>query len=64
MFEPTPLNVSNRRKQLAVRLGFLAMTLLLILPVVLILRLLVIKGAPAISFEFLFTMPKDAQGCT
>jgi phosphate transport system permease protein len=61
-FARTPLDTRNRRIERRVRLVFLAMTLLLILPVALILGVLVVEGGPAISMEFLFTEPK--QGMT
>ncbi len=61
-FATTPLDQRNRRTESRFRLLFLAMTLLLILPVLLILGILVVKGGPALSLEFLFTEPK--QGMT
>ena len=57
MFEATHLNRKNETRQKLFRLGLGAMTGLLILPVVLILSTLIFKGAPVISFEFLFTGP-------
>ena len=57
MFEATQLNRKNETRQKLFRLGLGAMTGLLILPVVLILTTLIYKGAPVISFEFLFTGP-------
>ncbi len=62
MFEATDLNRRNQRIELAMRGLFLTMTLLLVLPVVLILSVLIVKGAPVISWEFLFTEP--TQGMT
>ena len=59
MFEATDLNAGNRRKQGLVRTLFLLMTIMLIVPVVLILTVLIVKGGPLISFEFLFSNPKD-----
>jgi phosphate transport system permease protein len=47
----------RHRNQRIARGLFLAMTLLLILPVTAILLLLIVRGAPAMSFEFLFTGP-------
>src|SRR5687768_9204948 len=41
---------------------FLGMTIILILPLIAIISLLVIRGAPALSFEFLFSGP--VQGMT
>jgi phosphate transport system permease protein len=57
MFSATTLNRKNDRKELAVRWLLGAMTGLLVLPVVVILSVLVYKGGPIISFEFLFTSP-------
>ncbi len=59
MFDATDLNASNRRKQRLVKMLFLMMTILLIVPVLLILTVLVIKGGPVLSFEFLFSDPKE-----
>ncbi len=61
MFGPTDLNLKNRSTQKLFRLLFLMMTILLILPVVTILAVLVVKGGPAISMEFLFTYPKKGM---
>jgi len=61
VFEATELNQRNRKKEKLFRWLFLLMTLLLILPVVLILGVLIVKGGPAISFEFLFTEPTDGM---
>jgi len=57
MFSATTLNRKNDRKQTAVRWVLGGMTGLLVLPVVVILSVLVYKGGPVISFEFLFTTP-------
>jgi len=62
MFKTTPLNRRNRRIQNLSRLVLGGMTGFLILPVIIILSVLIIKGGPMISFEFLFTNPK--QGMT
>lgn len=59
MFEATDLNASNRRKQGLVKTLFLTMTILLIVPVLVILTVLIVKGGPVLSFEFLFSEPKD-----
>ena len=61
MFESTALNVRNHRVQTLVRLLLLLMTLLLVLPVVIILTVLVVKGGPALSWDFLFTEPTDGM---
>jgi len=62
MFEATQLNRRNETRQKLFRFGLGAMTGILILPVVLILGTLIYKGAPIISFEFLFAGP--TQGMT
>ncbi len=59
MFEATALNHTNHRRQRLVMGVFLTMTALLIMPVILILTVLVVKGSPVISFDFLFTMPTN-----
>ena len=62
MFEATDLNRKNRQVEGRVRLLFLAMTALLVLPVVVILSVLVWKGGPVVTVDFLLTEPK--QGMT
>jgi len=57
MFEATALNRQNDRVQQLAKVGLLVMTLVLILPVAIILSMLVYEGAPALSFDFLFTEP-------
>ncbi|MSQ98089.1 MAG: phosphate ABC transporter permease PstA [Xanthomonadales bacterium] len=57
MFSATSLNRKNDRNETAVRWLLGGMTGLLVLPVVVILSVLVYKGGPVISFEFLFTTP-------
>jgi phosphate transport system permease protein len=57
MFEATAINRRNKRTQRLFGILFLLMTALLIAPVLLILTMLVIKGGPAISIDFLFTNP-------
>jgi len=61
MFEATDLNARNLRNQGLVRLLFLMMTVLLIVPVVLILSVLIYKGGPILSFDFLFTEPTNGM---
>ncbi len=61
MFQATELNARNRRTQRLVRLLFLLMTVLLALPVIIILTVLVWKGAPIISFDFLFSEPTSGM---
>jgi phosphate transport system permease protein len=61
LFATTELNERNRQRERLFRILFLMMALLLILPVLLILGMLVIKGGPAISFEFLFSEPTNGM---
>ncbi|MDY7094204.1 MAG: phosphate ABC transporter permease PstA [Acidobacteriota bacterium] len=62
MFQATELNRRNQKTQRMFRALFLVMTLLLILPVAVILGVLLWKGGPMISIDFLFTQP--TQGMT
>jgi phosphate transport system permease protein len=57
VFAATELNARDYRTQRLVRILFGAMTALLILPVAAILIMLVVRGGPAISVDFLFTEP-------
>lgn len=57
MFEATQINRKNLSRQKLFRFLLGSMTALLILPVILILGTLIFKGAPVISFDFLFTSP-------
>ncbi len=61
MFSSTPLDRRNRQVEWLFRAMFFLMTILLIVPVVVILSVLIYKGGPALSFEFLFTTPKDGM---
>ncbi len=61
MFETTSLNRKNRRIEKSMGALFLIMTLMLILPVLLILGLLVYKGAGHLTWEFLTTDPKSGM---
>ena len=61
MFEATSLNARNRRTQGLIRLLFMMMTILLALPVIIILAVLIYKGSPIISFDFLFSEPTDGM---
>lgn len=61
MFEATAQNRRNRKVEGLFRLLFLWMTCMLILPVGLILWVLVVRGGPAISWEFLFSPPTDGM---
>ncbi|MGB0331135.1 MAG: phosphate ABC transporter permease PstA [Planctomycetota bacterium] len=59
-FTATRLDQKNARTELCYHSLFLLMSIVLILPVLAILSLLIIKGAPAFSWEF-FTEPPRAQ---
>ena len=61
MFAATEINIKNQRREALVRALFMLMTLLLVVPVLLILGTLVVKGGPAISWEFLFADPIDGM---
>ena len=61
MFEVTPINRKNLSRQKIFRLLLGAMTATLILPGALIMGTLIIKGAPVISFDFLFTSPTNGM---
>ena len=55
MFSATPLNRRSYRNQSVAKALFFLMTVTLVIPVLLILGTLVARGAPAISWEFLFS---------
>ncbi len=61
MFEATQINRKNLTRQKVFRFLLGGMTATLILPVVLILGTLIYKGAPVISFDFLFTSPTNGM---
>jgi phosphate transport system permease protein len=61
MFKASPLNHRNARTEKLFKICLGTMTGLLILPVALILGTLIYKGAPVISFEFLFTNPTNGM---
>ena len=61
MFDASELNDKNRQIERLWKLLFLVMTVLLIVPVVLILSVLVYKGGPVLSIDFLFTEPTDGM---
>ncbi len=61
MFAETQLNVRNKKIQALFRMLFMLMTGLLILPVLIILGTLVVKGGSVISMDFLFTAPTDGM---
>ena len=61
MFAATPLNKRNHRLQWLFRALFGLMTLILVVPVGIIFGVLLVRGGPAISFEFLFSYPSDGM---
>ena len=61
MFQATQVNRKNLGRQKLFRILLGGMTALLILPVILILGTLIYKGAPVISFEFLFANPTNGM---
>jgi phosphate transport system permease protein len=61
MFEATDLNQHNRQVERLFRLLFLMMAVLLILPVITILGVLIYKGGPVLSIDFLFTEPTNGM---
>ena len=61
MFDATRLNERNRQIEARVRVLFLLMAVLLIVPVALVLATLVWRGAPVISIDFLFTEPTNGM---
>ena len=61
MFSATRLNRRNQRVQQLFRLVLGSMTGLLVLPVIIIISMLIYKGGPIISFEFLFTNPSNGM---
>jgi len=61
MFARTPLDQQNRRVEWLVKTLFLMMTVLLIVPVALIMSILIYRGAPALSLEFLTQVPTNGM---
>lgn len=61
MFSSTPLDRRNRQVEWLFRVLFFLMTVVLIIPVITILAVLLYKGGPALSFEFLFTAPRHGM---
>jgi len=60
-FIETELNVSAKRTENLFRILFMIMAGLLILPVLIILTTLVVKGSSMISYEFLFSNPTNGM---
>ncbi len=61
MFAESTLNARDKRTQALFRTLFGLMTGLLILPVLIILGMLIYKGGPIISIDFLFTEPTNGM---
>ena len=61
MFEATALNRRNVRVEWLWKVLFLGMTVVLVIPVILILTVLAVKGHGAISWEFLTAMPRNGM---
>ncbi len=61
MFDASVQNEKDLRTQRAYFALFGIMTAMLVLPVLIILTMLVVKGAPVISIDFLFTSPTDGM---
>lgn len=61
MFTATDLNRKNARIQQMFSVLFLFMTLMLIVPVIVILATLLVKGGSMLSIDFLFTNPTDGM---
>jgi len=61
VFDKTALNIRDKRTQGLFRLIFGMMTLMLIIPVLTILGMLIYKGGPVLSWDFLFTVPTDGM---
>lgn len=61
MFESTALNRRNRQVEWLFKMLFLLMTVILVIPVVIILSVLVVKGHGAVSWEFLTSPPTNGM---
>lgn len=61
MFIETPLVQKKKRTETAAKIVFMLMTVLMILPLLLILAYLFYKAFPILSFDFLFTNPKNGM---
>ena len=61
MFAATERDVVNVKREKLVKAAFGSMTVMLIVPVAIILSVLVYKGGPIISMEFLFSEPKNGM---
>lgn len=61
MFQPTELNQQGYAVERRFRVLFGIMTGMLIAPVLIIVTMLLIRGGPILSWEFLFAFPKDGM---
>jgi phosphate transport system permease protein len=61
MFAETSLNARNKKVQGLFRMLFMLMTAMLILPVLIILVTLLVKGGSVLSIDFLFTAPTNGM---
>ena len=61
MFDASKQNEKDLKTQRAYFALFGIMTAMLVLPVLIILTTLIVKGAPVISMDFLFTSPTDGM---
>ena len=61
MFQATAINRRDKKVQALYRILFMLMTLLLIVPVVIIMSTLIVKGGSMLSIDFLFTEPTDGM---
>ena len=61
MFEATALNRRNQQTEWLVKVLFFLMTVILVIPVLVILTMLVVKGHGAISWEFLTSPPANGM---
>jgi len=61
MFAATKLNQKNQRTEKLVQILFILMASLLILPVLVILATLIVKGGSVLSIDFLFTDPTNGM---
>ena len=61
MFEATEINESAQRFERVVKIIFLSMTVILVLPVIAILGVLLYRGGPVLSWDFLFTVPTNGM---
>jgi phosphate transport system permease protein len=61
MFQATPFTRRKRRYELLARAIFFLMTLLIVVPLIVIVGYLVYHALPILSFDFLFTNPRNGM---